>query len=334
MLYTDKIFVDRVAFNLDGFKWLREGLANFRCNICGDSQKRKRIKRAYFYIAKDSSTYRFCCKNCSADMKFSFYLRKHFPSIAQEYRMAKYRSGPQTSQTKPVEKAKNNIVIELEEQSIAELPQAHPAVVYLQGRKVPRKHFNRIFYSKDSRQTCVELEVSEEYASRVHQAEALIFPMHDADKKIGGLIFRYFEGAFRYQMVMLNEDFKKVYGLDRFNRNHPAFIVEGPIDSLFLPNCLAACGADLRQMERHFDKSKTILVYDNEPRSKEIVKRIEKSIADGFIVYIPPATFDGIKDINDLVSAMVSTKDIIFTLVSNSYSGLKAKMALQGWKKC
>ena len=75
---------------------------------------------------------------------------------------------------------------------------------------------------------------------------------------------------------MLDEEAPKVYGLERINKSNAIYIVEGPFDSLFLENCVAMAGADLDL--RSFGWSNYICVYDTEPRSREIVNRISKSI--------------------------------------------------------
>ena len=38
---------------------------------------------------------------------------------------------------------------------------------------------------------------------------------------------------------------QKIFGLERVNFTKQVKIVEGPIDSLFISNCVAAAGADL-----------------------------------------------------------------------------------------
>ena len=38
---------------------------------------------------------------------------------------------------------------------------------------------------------------------------------------------------------MLDDDAPKVYGLDRVNENKKIYVVEGPLDSLFVENCVA-----------------------------------------------------------------------------------------------
>ena len=85
---------------------------------------------------------------------------------------------------------------------------------------------------------------------------------------------------------MLDEEAPKIYGLDKLNKNNTVYVVEGPFDSLFLENCVAMAGADLDLGSCGW--SDYICVYDNEPRSREIVNRISKSIDRGDKIVIWP----------------------------------------------
>ena len=126
---------------------------------------------------------------------------------------------------------------------------------------------------------------------------------------------------------MLQEDVPKVYGLEKIDRKLPVYVVEGPFDSTFVNNSVALCGSD--GDVRCLDGCDIIFVYDNEPRNREIVKRIGRCIEGGQRVVIWP---NGIveKDINDMVLA---GHDVMSMLKLNTYSGLQAKIKFNNWKK-
>ena len=126
---------------------------------------------------------------------------------------------------------------------------------------------------------------------------------------------------------MLDEEAPKIYGLDKINESNTVYVVEGPFDSLFLENCVAMAGADLDL--RTCGWSDYICVYDNEPRSREIVNRISKSIDRGDKVVIWPSGIDD-KDINDMFNSGIDPQSVI---ESNIYQGLQAKLKLNNWKK-
>jgi len=126
---------------------------------------------------------------------------------------------------------------------------------------------------------------------------------------------------------MLDEDEPKIYGLDDINKELPVFVVEGPFDSTFLNNSVALCGSD--GDVRCLEGSNLIFVYDNEPRNREIVRRIEGCIGRKEKVVIWPSNIIE-KDINDMVLAGHDVQNIV---ESNTYSGLEAKLKFNDWKK-
>ena len=74
----------------------------------------------------------------------------------------------------------------------------------------------------------------------------LIIPFYDIDGKVFAFQGRAFgKEQPKYLTIKLDENKQKVYGLDTVNLQEHIHIVEGPIDSMFLKNCLAAAGADL-----------------------------------------------------------------------------------------
>ena len=104
-------------------------------------------------------------------------------------------------------------------------------------------------------------------------------------------------------------------------------MVEGPFDSHFLDNSVAMVGADLDT--RPFGWSNYIWVFDNEPRNREIVNRISKTIDRGEQVVIWPNHILE-KDLNDMV---LSGHDVQTVIKSNTYVGLEAKLKFNTWKR-
>ena len=105
------------------------------------------------------------------------------------------------------------------------------------------------------------------------------------------------------------------------------YILEGPFDSTFIENSVAMCGADLDIGS--FGWSNYIWVFDNEPRNREVVSRIEKLINRGDKVVIWPSDIQE-KDVNEMI---IAKRDIRTILESSAYSDLTAKLKLNLWKK-
>ena len=104
-------------------------------------------------------------------------------------------------------------------------------------------------------------------------------------------------------------------------------MVEGPFDSTFIENSIALCGSD-GDVE-YFKESNYVYAYDNEPRNKEIVNRIERCISNNKRVVIWPKSIRE-KDINDMVLSGHHAQRLV---ESNTYTGLEAKLKFTTWKK-
>ena len=152
--------------------------------------------------------------------------------------------------------------------------------------------------------------------------------MYDESKTLIGFQGRSLgPNSVKYITVMLDEDAPKIYGLDKIDKKKPIYILEGPFDSTFVENSVAMCGSDLDIGS--FGWSDYIWVFDNEPRNREIIKRIDKTISRGDKVVIWPSSIKE-KDVNDMINA---GQDVSSVLESNVYSGLKAKIKFNNWKK-
>ena len=114
---------------------------------------------------------------------------------------------------------------------------------------------------------------------------------------------------------------------DRIDYEKAIYIVEGPFDSTFIQNSVAMAGSDVDI--RTFGWRNYIWVYDNEPRNREIVTRISKSVDRGDKVVIWPKNILQ-KDINDM---HLAGHDVQTLVESNIYQGLEAQVKLTEWKK-
>jgi hypothetical protein len=135
----------------------------------------------------------------------------------------------------------------------------------------------------------------------------------------------------RYITILLDDSHGKLYGLDRVDTTRTVYCVEGPIDSLFVDNCIASAGGDIiSDLELlDCDKSNVVVVYDNEPRNADTVVKIEKAIDNGYSIVIWPDDINE-KDVNDMAIAGL---DVQYILRRNIFKGLQAKLRMMEWKK-
>ena len=75
-----------------------------------------------------------------------------------------------------------------------------------------------------------------------------------------------------------------------------------------------------------------VLIYDNEPRNKDICKQIDKCIEEHYSVVIWPEYIEE-KDINDMILNGFSPDEIQDIISNNTFVNLRAKMEFINWKK-
>jgi DNA primase len=161
----------------------------------------------------------------------------------------------------------------------------------------------------------------------------LVIPFYDKNKNLVALQGRTLTNSnMRYITVKITEESEKFFGLDRINEDEKIYVVEGPIDSLFLENAIATADSNLTRVDQLFDKSKFVLVFDNEPRNKEIIKLLDKAIENHYNVVIWPEMIES-KDINDMVLEGFTVDDIRDIIEKNTFVNLRAKMEFISWKK-
>ena len=319
---VDSKYIGLVSSRLQNFKRVKADLYNFRCPICGDSQKHKNKTRGYIYPLKADMNFK--CHNCGASTTFSNFLKQLDTTLHKQYVFEKFQNRntgkgsiieePKLDFKKPVFKKKLNLP------RASEVPAAKN---YLEKRKVDPTKF---YYASKFKEWVNTHKKTFDYIKK--DESRIIIPMYDTESNLIGFQGRsLIPNSVKYITVMLNEEAPKVYGLDKINKGEIVYVVEGPFDSTFVSNSVAMCGSD--SSLACLEGSSIVYVYDNEPRNKEIVGRIEKCIEKGEQVIIWP-TMIGDKDINDMV---LSGHDIMSVLKSNTYSGLEAQIKFNNWKK-
>ena len=319
----DSKFIGLVSSRLSKFKRVKANLYNFRCPICGDSQKHKNKARGYFYQVKVNTNFK--CHNCGASLSFNNFLKQIDPTLHKQYTLEKFKEGFAGGNNFVVEEPKFNFKKPVFKKTL-DLPKASEVRVareYLENRKLDATKF--YFAAKFKEWTNTQKQTFDTIG---RDESRIIIPMYDEDKTLIGFQGRSLgPNSVKYITVMIKDDAPKIYGLDQIDNEKPIYIIEGPFDATLVQNGVAMCGSDLDI--RSFGWSDYIYVYDNEPRNREIVNRIAKTIDRGDKVVIWPTTINQ-KDINDMV---LSGQNIMNVLESNTYSGLKAKIKFNNWKK-
>ena len=346
--FIDKKYINLVSAQLEKFAWKKDNLANCRCPICGDSQKNKTKARGYFY--QKGNDYFYKCHNCGAGHSLYRFLESVSPTLTKEYSFERWKNGEngKSNYVKPKETDLLNIFKKPEFKPthdllkpltcVNDLPDNHVCKQFVEMRRIPKKFYNILYYTEDFG-SYMKLVDSELAAMIPHPR--LVIPFFNKKDEVVAVQGRSLSmkdeykarTTARYITVKSDKSIERLwYGMWRANPKKRVYVVEGPLDSLFVDNTVAMVGAASVENEpARFANTDMVYVLDNEPRNPQIVKFNENLIEQGKTVCIWP---NGIKDkdINDMIYHM-SPKQIKRIMDDNAVSGLEAMMRLNRWRK-
>jgi transcription elongation factor Elf1 len=357
-VYIDRKFLGFVSSKLEQFKQKQTDLYNFRCPYCGDSKKNKLKARGYVY--RKSNDYFFICHNCGKSTTFAKFVEHVDGTTYKQYILERYavgETGYGSNVKKPdFEQLKGNAysrfqstlddsrgdsapVESLERTartfahySIENLPEEHYARDYIKKRKIPEKFWGEILFVPKFLDF-LDKEFPNHGKDEVPNDDRVVLLYTNEKGEITNVAGRALsESKIRYVTVKVSDE-KKVFGLHRLRKQERIYVVEGQFDSYFLPNCVASGDSNLGGVAAIFPELDVVLVYDNEPRNRDIVKQIEKSIDNGYKVCLFPESVRG-KDINEMIQNDLTMDEIKSIIDNNTFSGLTAKLTFTHWKRC
>jgi hypothetical protein len=218
-------------------------------------------------------------------------------------------------------------------QRLDKLDVTHPAVKYVIKRKIPKDKWHLLYFAPRFKK--FTNSVTAKFVEPiVDEHPRMIIPYFTN----AGKCFAYQGRAYgdeepKYYTIKVDETEEKIYGLDRVDYGKRVYVVEGPLDSLFLPNAIAVSGSSFDTPTIRQLLTNATIVMDNEPRSKEIVKQLEKYINLGYSVCMFPDTVTQ-KDINEMIlHGGMSSEEIVELINTNTYTGMAAKLKFINWRK-
>jgi hypothetical protein len=329
--FIDVKYIQLISPRLVLFARKKADLYNFRCPYCGDSQKRRNKARGYLFKVKNDFVFK--CHNCGMGRTLANFLKDQDTFLHDQYVMEKFKDGktgkgttvpnPVFNFQEPKFFRKSEKEIDLEK--VSDLNSSHPAREYLENRGI--KDLDYFYY-------CPKFKAWTNNQKKIfdnlkQDSERIIIPFKDKEGNLFGYQGRSLapKAKLRYITIMLDEEQPKIFGLDKVKEDNTVYIVEGPFDATFLENSVAMAGSDADV--RSFGWNDYVWIFDNEPRNREIVARIDKTIQHGDKVVIWPKNIQQ-KDINDMVLDGLDAQSLV---KCNVYSGLEATLKLNDWKK-
>jgi hypothetical protein len=332
MIYTyptDLNYINVISYRLDGFKQVNN-VYNCRCPFCGDS-KNKRKQRFYLYTKKGNINAN--CKNCGYSKSFYNFIKDLDSILFEQYRKDVLLDNFKTNKTKvsvKIEEQKKVLksIEKIHCKKITELNKDHTAYKYLMSRSL-ENHLDKFFYTDDFKSVASELNLESSINLKENEPR-IIIPFYDENNKIKAIQGRSLDpkSKLRYITIKASNDNDKIYGIERLDFEKPIYVVEGPIDSLFVDNCVATCDSNL--LACSFGD---VYIFDNQCRNKELIAIMERSISLGKSIVIWPNSSDSKQDINDLIKNGVSEKMLMEVFRKRTFSGIRAKLELSKWRK-
>ena len=338
-MWLDHQYIGTISVRLEKFSRKGDYLYNFRCPICGDSQTNRNKARGYIFPQKGGMFFK--CHNCQASLTLGSLIKHVDPNLYKQYCLDRYKEG---DTGRKAHKAHNYVfkpvVFESNRQDNAfrgllsplkKMAADSEVIDYVRSRKIPEHRYEDLYFVDDISKF---KQFAEGYDEKIVGDEPrLVLPFFDENDDLVGLSGRALRGEkIRYVTIRIKDDAPMIFNLNNVKKDQTIYVTEGPIDSLFLPNSVAVGNANLKSVGDYLPKDNIVLVYDNEPRNKEIVREIKTAIELGFSVVIWP---DNImeKDINDMVmNGKMSADEIVNTINKNTFRGPMALLNFNNWK--
>lgn len=331
-VFVDRKFLKLLSPKLKKFVQKKDDLYNFRCPFCGDSQKNENKARGYVFRKKDSYFYK--CQNCGVSHNMYNFINLVDESLTKEYTLdtIKDRVVELTTRKEEFPPPVFAKKVEINLPKISELDEKHYAVQYCMGRKIPEDKYNSLYYAEDFKKFVDEVK-PDNGKDLKEDDPRLIIPFFGKDGALQAFQGRALrDSKIRYITIKLDDSFEKIFGLNTVNENEKIYVVEGPIDSLFIENAVATADSNLSFASKVFPKSNLVLVFDNEPRNKDICKLMDDAIENHYQICIWPEMIKE-KDINDMIVSGFSSDEIKDFIDMNTYVNLRAKLEFLNWRK-
>ena len=287
MLYIDAKYAQILGSRLRNFKQTKDYTWNFSCPVCGDSAKNKLKARGYIYRAKADLFVK--CHNCGYGTNLGNLIKYVDSKLYDEYVLERYKSGA-TRYNDHKDIADTNVIVETPKEELLEddilsglsridkLPLTHPAVKYVIDRKIPKDKWSRLYFAPKFKAFTNSVTAKFQEPIQDEHPRMIIPFFTPAGKCFAFQARAYGKEEPKYYTIKVDETQEKIYGLDTVDYGRRIYVVEGPIDSLFLPNAIAVSGASFDTPTIRQLLANATIIMDNEPRSKDIVKLLDKNI--------------------------------------------------------
>jgi hypothetical protein len=324
------------SFKLRNYKQKGPDLWNFCCPFCGDSKKNRNKARGYVFQIKGKYYYK--CHNCSVPKHFKSFLHDLDLTLYHQYILDEMKEEGKVItpfKEKRVQPKHYDDRIFQSLSRVTDLPKNHIAHKFILDRKLPKEYHDMLYYAPKYK-TFVNSYMPGKFKDMTFDEERVVIPFYSFKNEAIGWQGRALDpkNVNRYSYIVLDETLPRAFNLNHININKRFYVVEGPFDSMFLQNGMAVGGSDLVGgiTRLGLPRDNAVLIYDNQPRNREIVAQMDKAIKMNFNICVWEADML-YKDINEWILVGATASEIQNYIDRHVYRGLEAELQLATWKK-
>lgn len=305
------------------------GNFNFRCVLCGDSKKSKSKKRGWVLFDKEKITYH--CFNCNVSLSFKKFLKENYSNLYNQY--LKNRdiksvlklnktdivvSTPKITKTGNVDITDDFMAysFDIHDKNLdkGKMMLQYTALKYVINRKLPADFIKNLRVCYDGK-----------------FKDRLLIPYFNADGEIYCFQGRSLTGREPKYLTNKPENNTKIFNYYTADPNRVVYIMEGPIDALFIDNSIATSGIANYGTEQYEEIAQRFAertwVFDKDYTGLDMAIRYAQK---GEYVFCWKKEFGEVKDINDLVIKNNLTPEELFVIINeNTFTRFKAQIKLK-----
>ena len=236
---------------------------------------------------------------------------------------------------------------------VLDLNSDHSVRKYLNIRKIPNIFLKEIYYTENWENYLDKLKNLVKKSEDIYpKTPRIVIPCYDKNRTITTIYSRIIDFDISFEVsnsvdyntkkysTIYNNLHINWFGFDKVDNNKTVYILEGPIDSMFVENSVGGFFPAITQtfkigvslynnLSKYFNDY--VICLDNQPYKSHIVKIMNKIILDDKKIFIWPEYLKGLKDINDMIIAGFTTEEIMIILKENTFQGQQAKDKLLEW---
>jgi hypothetical protein len=335
--------------NLKSFKQTPNSFY-FKCPLsnCGDMQSKKHNGRAYV-LNIDSDQPNFYCHNCGTKANFTYFIKMVDESLYYELKaelndyefIQVVKNDENKINNNDIKEKKKRIIKKIKTlkdylHTVNEYDDNSLPVKYLNERKIPTKHWNKIYYFMGNPyEFFTKIFKNNKYSERKKIIiEGLLYPFYDRDGILYGYAIRNLDkdSIQRFFNLTLDGVDMNFLGIDKVKFDRKIYILEGIYDKLSFVRdrqilAMMSLNVKLNNLSKNIDVKNIVYVFDNEYDNDFLYKNAIKVIKSGCGIMLWDVKMV-YKDVNDLKKIGWSDDDFYDYFDRNTYFGFDAIMEL------